>query len=622
MASPEQNALLEILQHIGIYLGTTVLLVPIAKRIGLGSVLGYLSAGILIGPWGLQLITNAEEILHFSEFGVVLLLFLIGLELSPATLWSLRKPIFGLGGLQLLSTSLLLWGALLLFNFNMITSFVAALGLALSSTAIGLQLLHEKNIFATKAGKTSFSILLFQDLAVIPMLALLPLLALPDAPADGSSVNAWLAGAKALGVVVGLVLVGHFALRPTMRLLAKTGLSEIFTAFALFLVIGIALLMHWVNLSMALGTFIAGLLLADSEYRHALETVIEPLKGLLMGLFFVAVGMSIDFGLLKQESSLIFALVLTLVGIKALVLFIIGRLAHLPRCQTALFAVLLSQGGEFAFVIFSLARSKGILLADTIDLLVLVVALSMMTTPLLMFILDKRAAARLKLKQHAKQTHTPENQQFDEETPPVIIAGFGRFGQIIGRLLHANQIPVTLLDHDPDHIERTRKYGFKVFYGDATTLSLLRAAGADKAQILFVAIDDREQSLALVRRCQRHFPHLKLIVRAWDAEHYFAYQNLGVEHIYRETFHTALRSGGEVLSHLGFSDSQVEQASLRFYQHDLHLLEQMYQVRDQGLDALADTSKRLRDHFNQTLEEDEQALKAYCRQQNNQKKGE
>jgi len=607
----DPDALLEVLQHVGIYLGTTVLLVPLAKHIGLGSVLGYLIAGILIGPWGLSLISNAKEILHFSEFGVVLLLFLVGLELSPSTLWSLRKPIFGLGGLQLLLSTVLLWGLLLLLNFSMVVSIVAALGLALSSTAIGLQILHEKNLFTTKAGKTAFSILLFQDLAVIPIMALLPLLALPDMGDQSSQSSAWLAGAKALAVIIGLILIGYYALRPIMRLLAKTGLSEIFTAFTLFLVIGIALLMHWVNLSMALGTFIAGLLLADSEYRHALEVVIEPLKGLLMGLFFVAVGMSIDFGLLTQESKLILTLVIALVSIKALVLFILGRLAHLPRCQNTQFAVLLSQGGEFAFVIFSLARSKAILPADSIALFILVVALSMMTTPLLMLILDKRAEQRHK--QNQSLPPSMDDQAFDPKTPPVIIAGFGRFGQIIGRLLHANQIPVTLLDHNPDHIERTRQFGFKVFYGDATRLSLLRSAGADKAKILFIAIDDREQSLALVRRCQRHFPHLKLIVRAWDMNHQFSYQDLGITDIYRETYHTALNAGAAVLDSLGYQAAHVKQACQRFDQHDLELIQQLYQVRDQGMNALADTSKTVREQFNQTLEEDEQALKKYCR---------
>jgi len=370
-----------------IYLAAAVVVVPIASRLGLGSVLGYLAAGVVIGPWGLRFITDAEAILHFSEFGVVLLLFLVGLELSPHKLWSLRKPILGMGLAQLFITTLILAPVFHFFSLSWQASIVAALATSLSSTAIALQILSEKNLFKTKAGNNAFMILLFQDLAVIPMMALIPLLSVHAVAT--SEIPVWLAAVKALSVVGGIILAGYFLLPPIMRTIAKTGINELFSAFALLLVISIAELMNWVGLSMALGTFIAGLILADSEYRHALESVIDPIKGLLMGLFFIAVGMSVDFGLLMTRPGTVIMLVLILVLVKMAVLFFLGRFAGINTKQTPFFSFLLSQGGEFAFVVFSLAVSEHIIAVEDANLMILVVALSMMSTPILMLINDK-----------------------------------------------------------------------------------------------------------------------------------------------------------------------------------------------------------------------------------------
>ncbi|MBC7454423.1 MAG: glutathione-regulated potassium-efflux system protein KefC, partial [Massilia sp.] len=480
-----------------VYLAAAVLAVPLAKRVKLGAVLGYLLAGVAIGPWGLRLITEVEDILHFSEFGVVLLLFMIGLELAPQRLWSLRRAIFGWGGAQVLGVSAALAGAALLFQVEWKVALIAALGLSLSSTAIAIATLDERNLKGTPTGSSVFSILLFQDIAAIPMIALVPVLGV--AVAEGSG-QGWLGALRVVAVLAGLVIAGRFLLRPILRTIAKTGMREIFTAFALLLVISIALLMQWVGMSMALGAFMAGVLLADSEYRHALETDLEPFKGLLLGLFFIAVGMSVDFGVLRAHPGLIALLLAGFLALKIAVLLILSRAFGVPGSQRALFAFILAQGGEFAFVVFGAAHTARVFTADVASILVLVVALSMVATPLLLLLHDQVIAPRYRgnKKGPADAIETQEDH--------VIIAGFGRFGQIIGRLLRANQIALTVLEHDPEQIELLRKFGIKVFYGDATRIDLLRAAGAGHARALVVAIDSIEDSLALVDAVRRDFP--------------------------------------------------------------------------------------------------------------------
>lgn len=550
-----------------IYLAAAVATVPIAKRLGLGAVLGYLLAGMAIGPWGLRLIDRVEDILHFSEFGVVLLLFLIGLELDPKRLWSLRRPIFGWGGTQVGIVTVALFGAAIGFGVDWKTALIAALGLSLSSTAIVLATLSERKLTATPAGSAGFAILLFQDIAAIPMIAIVPLLGV--AAVQGSDAG-WLSAGKAVAVIATLIFGGRFLVRPLIRMIAKTGLREIFTAFALLLVIATGLLMELVGMSMALGAFLAGVLLADSEYRHALETDLEPFKGLLLGLFFIAVGMSVDFGVFLAQPLLVLGLVAGFLFIKIGVLYILSKLFKIARAQQFLFAVLLSQGGEFAFVVFGAAAAAKVFTQETSSLLVVVVALSMVATPLLLIFYDKVVVPYF-----ASMRQRPDD-IIDDNENPVIIAGFGRFGQIVGRLLHANQVNMTVLDHDPDQIDLLRKFGFKVFYGDATRIDLLRAAGIAKARLLVVAIDDIDGSLRLIEAVQRVYPLLPIAARARNITHYYDLMDLGVTIIERETFDSALQLGRQALQQLGFGASRAEQAAIKFRAHNLQTVHDIY----------------------------------------------
>ena len=565
----QHNMLLNVL----VFLVAAVIAVPIAKRLGLGAVLGYLLAGMAIGPWGLRLITQVDDILHFSEFGVVLLLFLIGLELDTKRLWSLRRPIFGWGGAQVGACAIALCGFGLLLGIDWKTALIAALGLSLSSTAIALATLEERNLMKTPAGAAGFSILLFQDMAAIPMIAAIPLL---GAAATHDNGQGWWDAFKVIMVIAALIAGGRYLIRPILRIVVKTELRELFTAFALLLVIAIALLMQWVNMSMALGTFLAGVLLAESEYRHALETDLEPFKGLLLGLFFIAVGMSVDFGIFLAQPLLILGLVLAFLTIKIGILYWLSKHFDIADGQRTLFAFLLSQGGEFAFVVFGAAATANIFTSHIASLLVVVVALSMVVTPVLLVLYDKVIAPRF------QQSHQRPDDQIEAQDNPVIIAGFGRFGQIIGRLLYANRIGATVLDHDPDQIDLLRKFGFKVFYGDATRVDLLHAAGAAKARLIVVAIDDVADSLELVDAIKRDFPHLTILARARNVSHLYDLMDRGVTIIERETFESALLLGRQVLQQLGFGAYRARQAAIKFRTHNLKSLRAVYPYyRDQ-----------------------------------------
>jgi glutathione-regulated potassium-efflux system ancillary protein KefC len=557
-----------LLVHVVYFLLAALVLVPLAKRVGMGSVLGYLAAGAVIGPWGLALIDNVEDILSISEFGVVLLLFLIGLELKPSKLWSLRRPIFGWGGIQVLLVSAALAGAALVSGADWRVAVIAGMAMSLSSTAIVLATLDERKLMSSPAGSSSFSILLFQDIAAIPMIALVPLLA--GAGSAGHS-QGWLVAAKLAAVLFALVVVGRYLVNPVMRLIAQTGLRELFTGFALLLVIGICLLMQSVGLSMALGTFMAGVLLADSEYRHQLESDVDPFKGLLLGLFFMAVGMSADFGLLRSDAVLVVALVAALLALKGGLMYLLAAWFDIPRSQRLFFALLMSQGGEFAFVVFGAA--EGVLGARVSALLVMVVTLSMVTTPLLLLAYDVLVAPRLAGEKKKRKQQAAE--EFDSQNP-VIIAGFGRFGQIIGRLLMANRVGVTVLDHDPDQIELLRKFKLKVYYGDATRLDLLIAAGIGQAKALVIAIDDVDSSLALVDAVRGRFPELTILARARNVTHYYELLNRGVTLIERETFAASLQLGAQVLQVLGFSSDRAEQAYKIFRTHNLKVLKEVH----------------------------------------------
>ena len=556
------------------YLSAAVLAVPLAKALGLGSIIGYLAAGIAIGPWGLGLVSNVQDILHFAEFGVVLMLFLVGLELQPSRLWAMRRPIFGTGSAQVLGCAAVLFAAGWLAGLPWRISLVAALGLALSSTAIALQVLAERNLMRTSSGRAGFSILLFQDVAAIPILALLPLLgAAAGAGDDHSAGEVLLEALKIVGVIGAIVLGGRLLLRPLLRWIAKSRTPEIFTAASLLLVVGIAYLMVMVGLSMALGAFLAGVLLADSEYRSELEADIEPFKGLLLGLFFIAVGMSIDFGVLMRSPWLMAGILLGFLALKAVVIYTLAKVAGVPYQERPVFTLLLAQGGEFAFVVFQAAAGAQVFSAETASLLIGAVALSMLISPLLLVLVD-----RALLRRYAQlKTAAPPAQEISEpQEAPVIIAGFGRYGQIVARVMLTQGIPTTVLDHSVEILEIARAFGYRVFYGDATRLDLLRIAGAEHARVLVVAVDDPEQSLKIVTLARKHFPQLQLVARARDLTHWNALRDLGVTLVQRELFESSLESARTVLELMGQSPTRAQEMTRRFREHNIALADRMY----------------------------------------------
>ncbi len=565
-----------------IYLSAAVIAVPLSKALGLGAIIGYLAAGLAIGPWGLGLVTNVEDILHFAEFGVVLMLFLVGLELEPKRLWSLRRPIFGWGSAQVLGCA-----AALFLGFYLIgrwspavfggwrTPLVAALGLALSSTAIALQVMGERNMLPTSSGQAGFSILLFQDVAAIPILALLPLLAASYGARDAGQgmvlADVALDVGRILAVIGAIVLGGRLLLRPIFRWIARSNTPEIFTAASLLLVVGISALMLFVGLSMALGAFLAGVLLAESEYRRELETDIEPFKGLLLGLFFIAVGMSIDVGVLLQAPGLMALVVLGFMAVKALVIYTLARWIGLPYQDRPVFTLLLAQGGEFAFVVFQAASGAKVFPPETASLLIGAVAVSMLLSPLILVAIDKLLLPRF------ADCGVPQLEEINElQNAPIVIAGFGRYGQIIGRMLIAQGYTCTVLDHDAEMIEAARNFGYRVFYGDASRLDLLRTAGAGTAKVLVIAVNDKDQCLKIVDLAREHFPNLQLVARARDVTHWHELRERGVMRVQRELFEASLQSGASVLEVLGHAPEDVTTALLRFRDHNLALFEQMH----------------------------------------------
>jgi glutathione-regulated potassium-efflux system ancillary protein KefC len=545
-----------------IYLAAAVVFVPLASRFRLGSVLGYLIAGCVIGPWGLRLVRDVASIMHFAEFGVVLMLFLIGLEIYLKRLWGIRRSVFGGGALQIVSCGGLLTLGALALGLPWQAAVVAGLALALSSTAIAVQTMRERGMLASPVGTSTFSVLLFQDIAAIPLIALVPLLA-----AGARSSGGWLGLLRIVAAVGAVIVVGLYLTRPLLRIVARTGLREAFTGFALLLVIGISLIMSAAGVSMALGAFLAGILLAGSEYRHALETDIEPFKGLLMGLFFIAVGMSIDFGLVANRPVLIGGLVLGFTILKGGALRVVARPLAIGAPERWLFACLLAQGSEFAFVVFGVAGQARLLPGQWDAILTLVVALSMALTPLALLVHDwmvSRAG-------HAK----PPPDSIEHQGAPIIIAGFGRFGQIVGRMLFASGMRATVLDHDVDQIEMLRKFEFRVFYGDATRLDLLHAAGAPQARLLVVALDNPEASVKLVDIVRQHFPHLTIVARARNVSHWVELRNRGVEDVERETFESALRTGRYALERLGVAPYEAREKADRFRRHNVGMLNEM-----------------------------------------------
>ena len=551
-----------------VYLGAAVLAVPLARLLGLGSIIGYLAAGIAIGPWGLKFVTDPQAMLHFAEFGVVLMLFLVGLELEPKRLWSLRRPIFGWGSVQLLGSAALLAAIGMAFGVDWRLALVAGLGLGMSSTAIGLGVLNERNLMATSAGQSVLSVALLQDIAAIPILAIVPLLVVGGAAESGSG---WVGAAKAFGVIAVIILGGRLLLRPALRWIAGSKTPEIFTAASLLLVVATAALMQSVGLSMALGAFLAGVLLAESDYRRELETDLEPFKGLLLGLFFIAVGMSIDFAVVLASPLLVAAVVLGFLLLKALLLVAMARAMPLPPAEAPVFVILLAQGGEFGFVVFQTAQGASVIGAPESSFLVAAVAISMLLTPLLLVVNDRLLAPRLA----ARAAGAKLDEIAEVQHAPIIICGFGRYGQIVGRLLNANGLSATVLDHSAEAVASLRNFGWPAFYGDATRLDLLRVAGAAKARVIVIAIDDVEQSLAVADLARAHFPQATLVARARNVTHWYGLHERGVQHIDRETLDSALMSGRRVLELMGWEPHAARNQALRFRQHSEALVREM-----------------------------------------------
>ncbi|ROO32949.1 monovalent cation:proton antiporter-2 (CPA2) family protein [Salinisphaera orenii] len=561
-----------LLDEIAIFLAAAVIAVPIAQRLGLGSVLGYLAAGVIIGPWALGLIGDVEQVLHIAEFGVVLLLFIIGLEMQPRRLWALRKTIIGLGGMQVgLSAAALALAASLVLEMPPVPAIVAGLALALSSTAFALQLLAERGELTARHGRSAFAILLFQDLAVIPILALLPLLTAGSESV--SFLGALWETVKIALVLAAMVVGGHYLLRPIFRLVAATRMHEIFTAMTLLIVVGTAVVMEATGISVALGAFVAGVLLADSEYRHELEANIEPFKDLLIGLFFIAVGMSINLGLIAAQPLFLLALTAGLIGVKATILFVLGRRHGLSWPAARGLAAYLPQGGEFAFVILSTAVAGGLFVQAEADLLVATVTLSMVITPLFVKLVAYYNTWRMPKSEPAFET--PEAAEH-----PVFIAGFGRVGQIVARLLRAKHVGFTALEINADQVDFVRKYGNKVYYGDASRLDLLRAAGIEQARLFVLAIGNREASLRTARTVREHYPDIQLIARARNRKHAYELMDLGVTVLQRETFLSSLELAGDALKALGFKPDEIKRAKTLFRAHDEKRLFEHYHAAD------------------------------------------
>ena len=597
-----------LLQGAFVYLVAMVVAVPLAKRLGLGSVLGYLLAGIVIGP-ALGIVgAETEDVKHFAEFGVVMMLFLIGLELQPSMLWRMRSRLLGLGGLQVAATSTAILSIALAMGLPWQSALAVGMILALSSTAIVLQTLEEKGWMKTTPGQSAFSVLLFQDIAVIPMIALLPLLAVHQTSHGAVDTHnggglehlpGWLQGLAILGVIAAIILAGRYLMRPVFRFIAAARLREIFSAAALLLVVGIALAMDRIGLSPALGTFLAGVVLSGSEFRHELESDIAPFKGLLLGVFFISVGAGIDFDLLFGRPGTIFGLAAGLMAVKLIVLLILGRIFGLRRADLWLFGLSLAQAGEFAFVLFGLAQGGGVLSAEITQVLTLAVAITMLLTPLGFIVYEKLIAPRFGRRDEG---------QADEIDEPgsAIIAGVGRFGQVVNRMLTANGHTTVVLDYDADMIELVRRFGFRSYYGDATRPDLLHSAGAENATVLVAALDDREKQNQLVEHMARHHPNCRIIARALDRHHVYELLDAGAHHVERELFESSLSAGRQALVELGAHPFKAERQTRAFRTHDRQTLAALHENwQDGGMDTSYVAAARGRtDELDQIMQTD------------------
>ncbi|MGA0605626.1 monovalent cation:proton antiporter-2 (CPA2) family protein [Phenylobacterium sp. VNQ135] len=596
-----------------VYLTAGVIAAPIAKRLGLSSVLGYLVAGVIVGPFALDLVGEAEDVMRFAEFGVVILLFLIGLEVRPALLWKMKTNIFGLGAGQMAGTTALVAAAGLALGLDWKAAVASGLILAMSSTAIVLASLEEKGLRQGPVGEASFGVLLFQDLAVIPLFALLPFLAMTGAaPAAAEAgghhggalleaLPAWGRPIAVIAAVAAVVIGGRYLTRPLFRFIAAARLREIFTASALLLVVAVAALMEVVGLSPALGAFLAGVVLAESEFRRELETDIEPFRGLLLGLFFITVGAGLDLALLLAQPLLLIGLVAGLIVIKWLAMYAAGMIFRRGRRTSATTATALAQGGEFAFVLLGFALGARVLDAELSRMLTAVVAVSMAATPLVFAAYEKLVLNR----QEARPE--PERLPFDEAAPEVIVAGFGRFGQIATRLMIANGFNVVLLDSSIEQIDAIRRFGWRVHYGDASRLDLLRTAGADRARLLIVAIDDRDKAREIVELAKESFPHLTVLARAWDRRHAYELLDAGADGVERETYESALNFGRKALSALGLSERRALRAAVLFREHDDRLFQKLRPVHTED-ERYVMASRASRETFEKLLQTEMQRL--------------
>jgi glutathione-regulated potassium-efflux system ancillary protein KefC len=578
-----------------VYLAAAVVCVPLAKRLGLGSVLGYLAAGCAIGPWGLGFVGDVESTMHFSEFGVVLMLFVIGLELEPERLRAMRREVLRGGTLQVAACAAPLVLAGLAVGLPWRGAAVAAVALALSSTAIVMTTLAERSLTNTTVGRTSFAILLFQDIAAIPLLVVIPLLA-----AGADAAIGWEGPAMGFLAVGAVVVLGRYVTPPIMRRVASLRQREVFTAFALLLVLGIAQLMSAVGVSMGLGAFLAGVLLAGSEYRHALESDLEPFRGLLMGLFFIAVGMTVDFGLLTHEPLVVLGMVVGFSALKLATLRAIAGRVGVPARQRWLLAVLLSQGGEFAFVVFGAARQARLLPGNWDAILTLTVALSMALMPILLIAHDRLFA-------NASEAKPAAPEAIESEDAPVIIAGFGRFGQIVGRLLFASGLRATVLDHDADQIEFLKRFGFRVFYGDARRHDLMHAAGAAKAKVLVIAVDDADACLQIADMARHEFSHLRIVARARNVQAWFELRRRGIALIERELFEASIAAGRRTLELLDVGRHEAFERAATFRRHNVAMLEQLLPHLDDEVRRIS-VAKAAREDLERQFEREHQQL--------------
>ena len=559
---------MQLLEQVAIFLLTAVLIVPVFQRFKLGAVLGYLAAGMIIGPWGLGIVAASESTLNFSEFGVVLLLFLIGLELEPRRLWTLRNSVFGLGGAQVAATGLVIGALAVAAGFSWQAALIIGLGCAMSSTALVMTSLAERGKLLTRYGRESFAILLFQDLAVIPLLALLPLLSV----VPGQSAGHWLGAAKGIAVIAVLIAASRLVIRPALKFIARNRSREVFTAAALLLVIGTALIMQKIGLSMSLGAFLAGVLLADSEFRHELEADIEPFKGLLLGLFFMAVGMSANLTLVWKTPLTLFGLAMAMMLIKFAVMYAISRATGAPGSTAQRLAAALAQGGEFAFVLFAAATALGVFDPATSQLLIMAVTISLLLAPLLIMVHDNLITRWL------DRNAAPEYDVIDGPGNPVIIAGFGRVGQIVSRILRMCGIPFTALEVSYQQVDFVRRFGSNIYFGDASRLDLLTAAKTGQARLFVLAIDDVEASLKTAALVRQHFPDLPILARARNRTHYFQLRDLGIRMIYRETFLSSIAVAQQALLELGFTAAAAERAVKLFRHHDEQMIEVQHAV--------------------------------------------